>query len=73
MGIKILALNKKSVFMHVLKAKYQNVDKEKRIYFWTILLSLLIHAFFLLYFNQDLLVIDLTPEEKDLPEEVSIV
>jgi len=59
--------------MHVLKAKYQNLDRDKRIYFWTILLSLLIHALFLLFFTQDLFVIDLTPEQKDLPEEVTVV
>ena len=59
--------------MHVLKAKYQNLDEEKRIYFWTILFSLLIHAVFLLIFTQDMLIIDLSPEEKDLPEEVTVV
>lgn len=59
--------------MHVLIAKYQTLDREKRIYFWTILLSLIIHATFLLFFTQDAFVIDLTPEDKDLPEEVTVV
>ena len=59
--------------MHVLKVKYQNIDKEKRVYFWTIIFSLIVHLLFLIIFSPDLLVIDLTPEESDLPEEVTIV
>ena len=60
--------------MHALRLKYQNIDKEKRIYFWTFLISLLIHLFFLLLFTRDLLIIDLSPEEKDrLPEEVTVL
>jgi len=59
--------------MYVLIDKYQNLDREKRIYFWTILLSLLIHVLFLLVFTQDMFVIDLSPEENDLQEEVTVV
>jgi hypothetical protein len=59
--------------MHVIRAKYQNLGHEKRIYLLAILISLLFHLIFLLIFSPNLLVIDLSPEEKDLPEEVTIV
>ena len=59
--------------MHVIKAKYQNLDREKRIYFLAFFFSLLLHLIFLLIFTRDLLIIDLSPEEKDLPEEVTVV
>ncbi len=66
-------MNITSENMHVFIDKYQNLDREKRIYFWTILLSLIIHVLFLVFFTQDMFVIDLSPEEKDLPEEVTVV
>jgi outer membrane biosynthesis protein TonB len=59
--------------MYTIIIKYQNINKEKRTYFWTILLSVIIHLIFLLIFSRDILVIDLSPEEKDLPEEVTVV
>jgi len=59
--------------MHTLRLKYQSIDKEKRIYFWTFLLSVLIHLFFILLMVKDFMIIDLTPEEKNLPEEVTVV
>ncbi|TFH02554.1 MAG: hypothetical protein E4H13_01715, partial [Calditrichales bacterium] len=54
-------------------AKYQNLDREKRIYFFAFLISLLLHLVFLLVFTRDMLVIDLTPEKTDMPEEVTVV
>lgn len=66
-------MNITSENMHVFIDKYQNLDREKRIYFWTILLSLIIHVLFLVFFTQDMFVIDLSPEEKDLPGEVTVV
>ena len=59
--------------MHVIIAKYKNLDREKRIYTIAFFLSLLLHILFVIIFTRDLLIIDLTPEEKDFPEEVSIV
>ena len=59
--------------MHVIKAKYQNLDREKRIYVLAFFFSLLLHMIFLLIFTRDLLIIDLSPEEKDLPEEVTVI
>jgi len=59
--------------MHVIRAKYQNLGREKRIYLLAFLISLLFHLIFILIFSPDLLVIDLSPEEKDLPEEVTVV
>jgi outer membrane biosynthesis protein TonB len=59
--------------MHTLRMKYQSFDKEKRIYLWTFLLSLLIHLFLILFMMKDAFIIDLSPEEKNLPEEVTVV
>ncbi len=59
--------------MHVIIAKYKNLDREKRIYTIAFFLSLLLHILFVIIFTRDMLIIDLTPEEKDFPEEVSIV
>jgi outer membrane biosynthesis protein TonB len=59
--------------MHTLRIKYQSFDKEKRIYFWTFLLSLFIHMIFVLLLVKDMMIIDLSPENKDLPEEVTVV
>ena len=60
--------------MHTLRLKYQSINREKKIYFWTFLLSILIHLFFILLFTKDLMIIDLSPEKKDqLPEEVTVV
>ena len=59
--------------MHVILAKYKNLDREKRIYTIAFLLSLLLHVVLVLVFTRDMLIIDLTPEEKDMPEEVTFV
>jgi len=59
--------------MHVILAKYRNLDREKRIYTIAFILSLLLHILFVIIFTRDLLIIDLTPEAKDMPEEVTIV
>jgi hypothetical protein len=59
--------------MYAIRAKYQNLEREKRIFFWSFLLSLLLHLLFVLIFIQDIVIIDLTPEEKELPEEVTVV
>ncbi len=59
--------------MHVIRAKYQNLGREKRIYLLAFLISLLFHLIFIHIFSPDLLVIDFSPEEKDLPEEVTVV
>ena len=42
--------------MHTLRLKYQSIDREKKIYFWTFLLSILIHLFFILLFTKDLMI-----------------
>lgn len=59
--------------MQVLIIKYRSLEREKKIYFISFILSLLFHMVFLLVFTRDMLKIDLTPEAKDLPEEVTIV
>ena len=59
--------------MHVILAKYRNLDREKRIYTIAFFISLLLHIIFVIIFTKDLFIIDLTPEEKDLPEEVTVV
>ncbi len=59
--------------MYAIRAKYQNLEREKRIFFWSFLLSLLLHLLFVLIFIKDIVIIDLTPEEKELPEEVTVV
>ena len=59
--------------MHSLRMKYESIEKEKRIYFWTFLVSLLIHAIFFLFLVKDAFVIDLSPEKKETPEQVTVV
>ena len=59
--------------IHALKIRYDNLEKEKRIYLLSFLISLLLHALFLIIFIKDIVIVDLSPEETDLPEEVTIL
>ncbi len=59
--------------IHALRLKYDSLEKEKRIYTISFLLSLLLHAIFVIIFIKDIVIIDLSPEEKDLPEEVTVL
>ena len=60
--------------IHAIRLKYNNLDKDKRIYVLSILLSLLLHVAFVLIFIKDIVIIDLSPEETDLPpEEVTVL
>jgi outer membrane biosynthesis protein TonB len=59
--------------IHTLKLKYSGIEKEKRIYVISFLISLLLHAIFVIIFIKDIVIVDLTPEDKDLPEEVTVL
>lgn len=60
--------------IHAIKLKYYNLDRDKRIYFISLILSLLLHVIFILIFIKDIVIIDLSPEETDLPpEEVTVL
>ena len=59
--------------IHALKIRYDNLEKEKRIYLLSFLISLLLHALFLIIFIKDIVIVDLSPEETDLPEEVTVL
>jgi outer membrane biosynthesis protein TonB len=60
--------------IHAIRLKYNNLDRDKRIYVISLLLSLLLHVAFLLIFIKDIVIIDLSPEETDLPpEEVTVL
>lgn len=59
--------------IHALKLKYNSLEREKRIYALSFLISILLHAIFVLIFIKDIVLIDLTPEESDLPEEVTVL
>lgn len=59
--------------IHALRLKYDSLEREKRIYTISFLLSLLLHTIFVIIFIKDIVIIDLSPEEKDLPEEVTVL
>jgi hypothetical protein len=60
--------------IHAIKLKYLNLEREKRIYAISFILSLLLHVIFVIIFIKDIVIIDLSPEETDLPpEEVTVV
>jgi hypothetical protein len=59
--------------IHALRLKYDILEREKRIYTISFLLSLLLHTIFVIIFIKDIVIIDLSPEEKDLPEEVTVL
>jgi outer membrane biosynthesis protein TonB len=59
--------------IHALRLKYNNLDRDKRIYLISFFLSLLLHIIFLLVFIKDIVIIDLSPEDTDLPEEVTVL
>jgi outer membrane biosynthesis protein TonB len=59
--------------IHALRLKYNNLEREKRIYVISFLLSLLLHIIFVLIFIKDIVIVDLTPEDTDLPEEVTVL
>jgi len=59
--------------IHAIKLKYHSLEREKKIYFISFLVSLLLHIFFVLIFIQDIVIVDLTPEKTDVPEEVTVV
>jgi len=59
--------------INVLKLKYNALEKEKRIYVISFLISLLLHALFVIIFIKDIVIVDLSPEDKDLPEEVTVL
>lgn len=59
--------------IHALRLKYQNLDRERRIYVISFILSLILHVILVLIFMKDIVIVDLTPEEKDLPEEVTVL
>lgn len=59
--------------IHALRLKYHSLDSDKRIYLLAFILSLLLHIIFLLIFMKDLVIIDLSPEDTDLPEEVTVL
>jgi outer membrane biosynthesis protein TonB len=59
--------------IHTLRLKYINLEREKKIYVISFLLSFILHAIFVLIFIKDIVLVDLTPEETDLPEEVTVL
>ena len=59
--------------IHAIKLKYNNLEREKRIYVISFLISILLHAIFVLIFIKDIVLVDLSPEERDLPEEVTVL
>jgi outer membrane biosynthesis protein TonB len=59
--------------IHALRLKYHSLDSDKRIYLIAFILSLLLHIIFILIFMKDLVIIDLSPEDTDLPEEVTVL
>ena len=59
--------------IHALRLKYESLEREKRIYTISFLLSLLLHTIFVIIFIKDIVIIDLSPEEKDLTEEVTVL
>lgn len=59
--------------IHTLRLKYNSLEREKRIYVISFLISLLLHAIFVIIFIKDIVLVDLTPEESDLPEEVTVL
>jgi len=58
--------------INALRLKYSNLEREKKIYIISFLLSLLLHVVFVIIFIKDIVIVDLTPEEKDHPEEVTV-
>jgi outer membrane biosynthesis protein TonB len=50
-----------------------NMDREKKIYFIAIVLSLIIHVLFFLFLRLDYFILDFTEESENLPEEVTVV
>jgi len=59
--------------IHALRLKYNSLEREKRIYAVSFLLSLLLHVIFVIIFIKDIVIVDLTPEEEDQFEEVTIL
>ena len=59
--------------IHAIKLKYNGLEREKRIYVISFLISLLLHAIFVIIFIKDIVIVDLSPEDKDLPEEVTVL
>jgi len=58
--------------IHALRLKYDNLEREKKIYVISFLFSLLLHAIFVIIFIKDIVLIDLSPEKTDLPKEVTV-
>jgi len=59
--------------IHTLRLKYDNLDGEKRIYVISFLLSFILHVILVLIFIKDLVIVDLTPEDTNDPEEVTVL
>jgi len=59
--------------INAIRLKYNNLEREKRIYVISFLLSLLLHVIFVIIFIKDIVIVDLSPEDKDLPEEVTVL
>ena len=59
--------------MQAIRLKIGSFEREERIYYVAFVLSLILHIILLLIFMKDLFVIDLSLEEKDLPEEVTVL
>jgi len=59
--------------IHAIRLRYNSLEREKRIYVISFLISILLHALFVLIFIKDIVLVDLSPEEKDLPEEVTVL
>jgi hypothetical protein len=59
--------------VNTLKLKYNSLEREKKIYVISFLISLLLHAIFVIVFIKDIVIVDLSPEESDLPDEVTVV
>ena len=72
-GIERKLFWSKPNMIHVLRLKYNSLEREKRIYVISFLLSLLLHVVFVLIFIKDIVLVDLTPEESDLPEKVTVL
>ena len=72
-GIERKLFWSKPNMIHVLRLKYNSLEREKRIYVISFLLSLLLHVVFVLIFIKDIVLVDLTPEESDLPDKVTVL
>ena len=59
--------------MHIYRLNIKSFDREKQLYLFAFILSLLFHILFLVIFKSDLFVIDLTSDKEEIKDDITVL